>query len=115
VLYDPSQEDSTFIAQVRWSSLFWRVMDWSLLMLVLFHAFLGDTAVFVGTEENAALVSASGEISSVAIHGGGILCAASDGERPAARSRRRLRPSPRACPRTRESRTPLARIARPTH
>jgi WD40 repeat protein len=40
--------------------------------------FLGDTAVFVGTEENAALVSAAGEISSVAIHGGAILCAASD-------------------------------------
>ncbi|SDO72727.1 WD40 repeat domain-containing protein [Afipia sp. GAS231] len=43
--------------------------------------FLGDTAVFVGTEENAALVSAAGEISSVAIHGGAILCAASDGGR----------------------------------
>src|ERR1700710_3136741 len=43
--------------------------------------FLGDTAVFVGTEENAALVSAAGDISSVAIHGGAILCAASDGER----------------------------------
>ena len=45
VLYDPSQEDSTFITQVRWSSLFWRVMDWSLLMLVLFHAFLGVRTV----------------------------------------------------------------------
>jgi WD40 repeat protein len=43
--------------------------------------FLGDTAVFVGTEENAALVSATGDISSVAMHGGAILCAASDGER----------------------------------
>jgi len=43
--------------------------------------FLGDTAVFVGTEENAALVNAAGDISSVALHGGAILCAASDGER----------------------------------
>ena len=43
--------------------------------------FLGDTAVFVGNEENAALVSATGDISSVALHGGAILCAASDGER----------------------------------
>lgn len=43
--------------------------------------FLGDTAVFVGTEENAALVGPAGDISSVAIHGGAILCAASDGER----------------------------------
>jgi WD40 repeat protein len=43
--------------------------------------FLGDTAVFVGTEENAALVNQAGDISSVAVHGGAILCAASDGER----------------------------------
>jgi WD40 repeat protein len=43
--------------------------------------FLGDTAVFVGTEEHAALVSATGDISSVAVHSGAILCAASDGER----------------------------------
>ncbi|KRR19612.1 hypothetical protein CQ14_17545 [Bradyrhizobium lablabi] len=43
--------------------------------------FLGDTAVFVGTEENAALVSQAGEISTVAIHGGGILCTTSDGKR----------------------------------
>lgn len=43
--------------------------------------FLGDTAVFVGIEENAALVNAGGNISKVAIHGGAILCAASDGER----------------------------------
>jgi WD40 repeat protein len=43
--------------------------------------FLGDTAVFVGTEENATLVSATGDISTVAVHGGAILCAASDGER----------------------------------
>ncbi len=43
--------------------------------------FLGDTAVFVGTEENAALVNAAGDISSVALHGGAILCAACDGER----------------------------------
>ena len=43
--------------------------------------FLGDTAVFVGAEENAALVDDAGEISAVAIHGGAILCAACDGAR----------------------------------
>src|SRR5260221_2506339 len=43
--------------------------------------FLGDTAVFVGTEDISALVSAAGEISTVAIVGGVILGAASDGER----------------------------------
>ena len=41
--------------------------------------FLGDSAAFVGAEENVALVDAGGEISRVAVHGGGILCAASDG------------------------------------
>ena len=43
--------------------------------------FLGDIAVFVGTEENAALVNEAGEVSTVAIHGGAVLCAASDGKR----------------------------------
>ena len=43
--------------------------------------FLGDTATFVGAEENVFLVSGEGEVSPVAVHGGGILCAASDGSR----------------------------------
>src|SRR5436189_120516 len=43
--------------------------------------FLGDNAAFVGAEESVFLVSGQGEISPVAVHGGGILCAASDGER----------------------------------
>src|SRR5215218_7905637 len=42
--------------------------------------FLGDIAVFVGAEENAALVNEAGEVSTVAIHGGAVLCAASDGK-----------------------------------
>jgi len=42
--------------------------------------FLGENAVFVGAEENAAIVNAD-EISRVAIHGGVVLCAASDGAR----------------------------------
>ncbi len=41
--------------------------------------FLGETAVFVGAEESVFLVSGQGEISPVAVHAGGILCAASDG------------------------------------
>jgi succinate dehydrogenase / fumarate reductase, membrane anchor subunit len=45
VLYDPSQQDSTWIATVRWSSIFWRAFDWSLLMMVLLHAFLGVRTV----------------------------------------------------------------------
>ena len=43
--------------------------------------FLGDKAAFVGAEENVALVNGAGDISRVAVHGGGILCGASDGER----------------------------------
>src|ERR1700709_1557006 len=58
-----------------------RVRPLAVRMPVTAIHFLGDAAVFVGTEENAALVSAAGDISSVAIHGGAILCAASDGER----------------------------------
>lgn len=47
VLYDPAQQNATWIAQVRWSSLFWRVIDWLLLMLVLFHAFIGMRTVII--------------------------------------------------------------------
>ena len=43
--------------------------------------FLGDTAVFIGAEENAAMANEAGEVSTVAIHGGAVLCAASDGKR----------------------------------
>jgi WD40 repeat protein len=43
--------------------------------------FLGDHAAFVCAEENIALVDSAGEISRVALHGGGILCVASDGNR----------------------------------
>jgi succinate dehydrogenase / fumarate reductase, membrane anchor subunit len=44
-LFDPAQQDSEFIANVRWSSLFWRATDWLMLMLVLFHSFLGVRVV----------------------------------------------------------------------
>jgi WD40 repeat protein len=43
--------------------------------------FLGERAAFVGAEESVVLVSGEGEMSPVAVHGGGILCAASDGRR----------------------------------
>ncbi|HLX15409.1 MAG TPA: WD40 repeat domain-containing protein [Bradyrhizobium sp.] len=43
--------------------------------------FLGDKAVFVGAEENVFVASADGELSTVAVLSGGILCAASDGAR----------------------------------
>jgi WD40 repeat protein len=43
--------------------------------------FLGDKAAFVGAEESVAFVDGAGEIALVAVLGGGILCAASDGTR----------------------------------
>ncbi|QWG17739.1 WD40 repeat domain-containing protein [Bradyrhizobium sediminis] len=43
--------------------------------------FLGERATFVGAEENVFLANSDGEVSPVAVHGGGILCAASDGAR----------------------------------
>jgi WD40 repeat protein len=43
--------------------------------------FLKERAAFVCGEEKVALVSQQGEITNVEVHGGGILCAVSDGER----------------------------------
>src|SRR5258707_7430917 len=58
-----------------------RVRPVALGMAVTSVHFLGDRASFVGAEESVALVSGQGEISPVAVHAGGILCAASDGSR----------------------------------
>ena len=44
-LFDPSQETSSFIFGQRWNDLVWRVLDWSLLMLVIMHSFLGVRTV----------------------------------------------------------------------
>ena len=43
--------------------------------------FLGPDAAFVGAEENVFRVNGNGDVSPVAVHGGGILCAACDGAR----------------------------------
>ncbi len=45
VLYDPAEQSASWIAEFRWSSTFWRVFDWSMLRLVLFHAFMGMRVV----------------------------------------------------------------------
>jgi len=54
-----------------------RVRPLALGMPVTAVHFLGDKACFVGAEESVAMASADGEISPVAVHSGGILCAAS--------------------------------------
>jgi len=43
--------------------------------------FLGEKAAFVGAEENVFVVSMQGEVTHAPVHGGGILCAVSDGAR----------------------------------
>jgi len=45
VLYDPAEQDASWIADIRWSSTFWRASDWLMLMLVLFHAVMGMRVV----------------------------------------------------------------------
>ena len=45
LVVDPSEQDASWIQQVRWSSMFWRAFDWTLLMMVLFHAFMGVRTV----------------------------------------------------------------------
>lgn len=44
VLNDPATQDAQWVA-LRWSSTFWRGFDWLMLMLVLFHAFMGMRVV----------------------------------------------------------------------
>ena len=58
-----------------------RVKPVALGMAVTSVHFLRDRAAFVGGEEDVAFVDAKGEISSVAVHSGGILSTASDGKR----------------------------------
>ena len=43
--------------------------------------FLGDSAAFVGAEENIFVVEGEADPAAVSVHGGGILCATSDGKR----------------------------------
>lgn len=41
VFHDPADQTAEWIGQFRWNSTFWRVYDWTMLTLVLFHAFVG--------------------------------------------------------------------------
>jgi len=44
-LFDPSAQTATWIIDQRWNQLFWRAFDWTLLMMVLFHGFMGMRTV----------------------------------------------------------------------
>jgi WD40 repeat protein len=73
--FDPGDNAASIISVTD------RVRAVALGMSVTSVHFLGERAAFVGAEESVAMVSPDGEISPVAVHGGGILCARSDGER----------------------------------
>ena len=44
-IWDPAEQTAEFIANERWNQIFWRGFDWLLLMIVLFHGFLGVRTV----------------------------------------------------------------------
>jgi succinate dehydrogenase / fumarate reductase membrane anchor subunit len=46
-VFDPAEQDVAFITEARWSQTFWRALDWTLLMLVLFHGFIGVRTVVI--------------------------------------------------------------------
>ncbi len=45
VVWDPADQTAEFIINERWNTLFWRGFDWLLLMMVLFHSFMGVRTV----------------------------------------------------------------------
>jgi WD40 repeat protein len=73
--FDPGDNSASIISVTD------RVRSVAIGMPVTAVHFLGDVAAFIGAEENVAMVSGEGEITPIAVHGGGILCTASDGER----------------------------------
>jgi len=44
-LYDPADQSAKWILDERWSSLLWRTVDWLMLTMVVFHAFMGVRTV----------------------------------------------------------------------
>jgi succinate dehydrogenase / fumarate reductase membrane anchor subunit len=40
-IWDPAEQTAEFVINERWNRLFWRGFDWLLLMMVLFHGFIG--------------------------------------------------------------------------
>ena len=73
--FDPGDNSASIVSVTD------RVRPLAIGMPVTSVHFLGDSAAFVGAEENVAMVNGAGDLSKVAVHGGGILCAASDGTR----------------------------------
>lgn len=49
VFHDPADQTAQWIGEFRWNSTFWRVFDWAMLSLVMFHAFVGMRIVVSDT------------------------------------------------------------------
>jgi len=73
--FNPLQEQESIVSVTD------RVIPVALGVPVIAAHFVGPNAVFVGAEESVIVVTPSGEKTSVDVHGGAILCAASDGSR----------------------------------
>ena len=44
-VWDPAEQTSAWIFDERWGGLLWRTLDWLMLQMVVFHAFLGMRTV----------------------------------------------------------------------
>ena len=44
-IYDPANQTAEWITQMRWNSFALRLLDWSMLFIVLIHSFLGMRTV----------------------------------------------------------------------
>ena len=44
-IYDPGEQNAEWITQVRWNSLALRLLDWSMLFIVMIHSSLGMRTV----------------------------------------------------------------------
>jgi succinate dehydrogenase hydrophobic anchor subunit len=44
-MFDVAVQSADWIARERWNQLLWRAFDWTLLMTVLFHSFVGVRTV----------------------------------------------------------------------
>ncbi len=53
-LFDPSAENASWIAQQRWGNLVWQTIDWLMLVLVIFHSFMGVRTVLQDYTSGAA-------------------------------------------------------------
>jgi succinate dehydrogenase hydrophobic anchor subunit len=62
-IYDPANQTAEWITQMRWNSLALRLLDWSMLFIVLTHSFLGMRTVLLDYLKGRAQTIALGLLS----------------------------------------------------